>query len=35
MNAKVLKQVAAVVGAVVVIYYVSANYDSLKKMTAK
>ena len=35
MNAKLLKQVAAAVGAVLVIYYVSANYDSLKKMTAK
>ena len=30
-----IKQVAAVVGSLVVIWYVSTNYDSLKKLAAK
>jgi hypothetical protein len=32
---KLIKQIAAVIGSVVVIYYVSANYEQLKKMAAK
>jgi hypothetical protein len=35
MKAKLLKQIAAVVGSIVVIYYVSAHYDALKKAAAK
>ena len=35
MNAKFLKQLAAAIGSLVVIYYVSAHYDSLKKLAAK
>jgi len=30
-----IKQVAAVVGSLIVIWYVSTNYDSLKKLAAK
>ena len=30
-----IKQLAAVVGSLVVIWYVSTNYDSLKKLAAK
>jgi hypothetical protein len=35
MKAKFLKQLVAAVGSLVVIYYVSAHYDSLKKLAAK
>lgn len=30
-----MKQIAAAIGSIFVIYYVSANYDQLKKMAAK
>ena len=30
-----IKQVAAVLGSLVVIWYVSTNYESLKKLAAK
>ena len=30
-----LQQIAAIVGSIVVIYLVSANYDALKKVSAK
>jgi hypothetical protein len=32
---KTLKQVASVVGALVVVWYVSVNYDRLKTLAAK
>jgi hypothetical protein len=30
-----LQQIAAIIGSIVVIWYVSTNYDELKKMAAK
>jgi hypothetical protein len=35
MKAKFLKQILAAAASLVVIYYVSAHYDSLKKLAAK
>lgn len=35
MTSKLVKQIAAVVGSVFVVYYVSKYYDELKKMAAK
>jgi hypothetical protein len=35
MKAKLLRQIAAGLGSLLVIYYVSAHYDSLKKLAAK
>jgi len=35
MKPKFLKEILAAVGSLVVIYYVSAHYDSLKKLAAK
>jgi hypothetical protein len=30
-----IKQVAAILGSIVVVWYVSTNYESLKKLAAK
>jgi len=30
-----LQQIAAIIGSIVVIWYISTNYDELKKMAAK
>jgi hypothetical protein len=35
MTTKLVKQIVAAIGSVFVVYYVSMNYDSLKKMAAK
>jgi hypothetical protein len=35
MMTKLMKQIITAIGSVLVIYYVSANYDQLKKMAAK
>jgi hypothetical protein len=35
MIGKFIKQFAAVIGSIFVVYYVSTHYDSLKKLAAK
>ena len=35
MNTKTVKQIFAIVGSFIVIYYISTNYDSLKEIAKK
>lgn len=35
MKHKTLVQIAMAIGSLIVVYYVSANYDSLKQLAAK